>query len=226
MSSLFRHLLRFLFQLGYFGPLLMGVMDSSFLFLPFGNDLLVTALVARHHDGLPFYVLMAALGSTIGVLLIDLVARKGGEAGVQAMAGKSRFKYLRTKISERGGLALVLGCLAPPPFPFTMVVATTSALGYPRRRLLWITAIARALRFTIIGLLAIKFGRTIIRIANTPAFRYTMIGFVVLCVIGSVYSIRSWMVRSKTRDREEPEKGEGEEGSRHRFHSKGAGGRV
>ena len=109
-------------------------MDSSFLFLPFGNDLLVVALVARHHDGLPFYVLSAVCGSTAGVFLLDLIARKGGEAGVQKVAGQSKFERLKRKVSEKGGRALVVGSLAPPPFPFTMVVATTSALGYPRHK--------------------------------------------------------------------------------------------
>ena len=41
----------------------MGVLDSSFLFLPFGNDLLVVSLVARHHQGFIVYVLLAATGS-------------------------------------------------------------------------------------------------------------------------------------------------------------------
>jgi membrane protein YqaA with SNARE-associated domain len=75
-----RHLFAFLLQLGYFGPFVMGMMDSSFLFLPFGNDLLVAELVARHHDGYWLYVLSAACGSTTGVFLLDLVARRAGEA--------------------------------------------------------------------------------------------------------------------------------------------------
>ena len=66
----------YLFQLGYFGPLVMGVLDSSFLFLPFGNDLLVVGLIARHHQGFILYVLAAATGSMLGVLLLDLIARK------------------------------------------------------------------------------------------------------------------------------------------------------
>ncbi len=64
-------------------------------------------------------------------------------------------------------MALVVACLAPPPFPFTMVVATNSALGYPRQRLLLTVAISRGVRFLILGLLAIKFGRAILRIANS-----------------------------------------------------------
>src|SRR3954463_12205987 len=98
----------------------MGVLDSSFLFLPFGNDLLIVGLVARHHQALIIYVLAAACGSTLGVLLLDLVARKAGEEGIERVAGPKRFEYLKRKIGEKGGRAIVLGSLAPPPFPFTM----------------------------------------------------------------------------------------------------------
>ena len=171
----------------------MGIIDSSFLFLPFGNDLLVVALVARHHDGLPFYVLSAVCGSTAGVFLLDLIARKGGEAGVQKVAGQSKFERLKRKVSEKGGRALVVGSLAPPPFPFTMVVATTSALAYPRHKLLYTVALCRAVRFVILGLLAIKFGRTILRVMNTAAFKWTMVAFAVLCIIGSVLSAAKWL---------------------------------
>jgi membrane protein YqaA with SNARE-associated domain len=188
----FRHILRFLFHLHYFGPFVMGIMDSSFLFLPFGNDLLVVGLVARNHDGWPFYVLSAVCGSTLGVFLLDVIARKGGEKGVRKVAGEKRFNILKRRIGEKGGRALVVGSLAPPPFPFTMVVAVNSALGYPRRRLLWTIAASRAVRFTILSLLAIKFGRTILHIANSEPFKWTIIGFTVLCVVGSVFSILKW----------------------------------
>jgi uncharacterized membrane protein YdjX (TVP38/TMEM64 family) len=197
LSTFFRQLLHILLQLGYFGPLIMGVLDSSFLFLPFGNDLLVVSLVARHHQGFIIYVLSAATGSTIGVLLLDLVARKAGEEGIQKVAGRKRFDYLKRKISEKGGRALVFGSLAPPPFPFTMLVATNSALGYPRSRLLWIVWMARAVRFTIIGLLALRFGRAILRTINSSVFRWTMVVFIAICIVGSGFSIANWIRKSR-----------------------------
>jgi len=43
MGSFFR----FLIRLGLLGPLLLGIADSSFLFLPFGNDLLLVIVLAR-----------------------------------------------------------------------------------------------------------------------------------------------------------------------------------
>ncbi len=193
MSTFFRPLLHFLLHLGYFGPFVMGVLDSSFLFLPFGNDLLIVALVARHHDAWPFYVVSAVCGSTLGVFLLDLVARSAGEAGVQKIAGHGQFEKLKRKIGQKGGRALVVGCLAPPPFPFTMVVATTSALGYPRLKLLGTVAISRAVRFVILSLLALKFGHAILRVMNTTAFKWTMVGFIALCVIGSIFSVMKWL---------------------------------
>jgi membrane protein YqaA with SNARE-associated domain len=171
----------------------MGTMDSSFLFLPFGNDLLVVLFVARNHDAWPIYVISAVCGSTLGVFFLDLVARKAGEAGIKKMAGEKRFRSLKRRFEKYGIWGLVLACLSPPPFPFTMVVAVTSALHYPRAKLLSTVAISRAVRFTILSVLALVYGRHILRIMNTPAFKWTMIVFVCLCVVGSVFSVIKWV---------------------------------
>jgi membrane protein YqaA with SNARE-associated domain len=66
-------------------PFLIGVRDSSFLFLPFGNDLLLVILIRRRHASAWEYVPMAAAGSVVGIFLLDLVARKGGEPGLEKM---------------------------------------------------------------------------------------------------------------------------------------------
>jgi len=171
----------------------MGVLDSSFLFFPFGNDLLVVAFVARHHDGWPLYVLSAVCGSMLGVFFLDLVARKAGEAGIRKIAGEKRYNMLKKRFETHLGWGLALGCLAPPPFPFTILVAITSAMGYPRPKLLGIVAAARAARFIILSMLAIHYGRHIIRIMNTPAFKWTIIAFTCLCLIGSVFSVVKWV---------------------------------
>ena len=171
----------------------MGVMDSSFLFLPFGNDLLVVAFVARHHSDWPIYVVSAVCGSTLGVFFLDLVARKAGEAGIEKLAGKKRYDSLKNRFEKYGAWGLVLACISPPPFPFTMVIAVTSALEYPRLKLLGTVAASRAVRFIALSMLAIFYGRSILHIMNTPEFRWTVIVFAGLCVIGSVFSIVKWV---------------------------------
>jgi membrane protein YqaA with SNARE-associated domain len=193
LSSFFQHLLRLLLHLGYLGPFLMGVMDSSFLFLPIGNDLLVIILAARHHSQAWIYVLSATVGSTTGALLLDLVCRKIGEAGVQKVTGEQRFTNLKNKVGERGGFFVALACLGPPPFPFTAIVATVSALAYPRLKLLAIVAASRLLRFIILSLLAIKYGRAILRIINTPAFKWSVGTVAGICLVVSAFSLLKWV---------------------------------
>jgi membrane protein YqaA with SNARE-associated domain len=180
-----------------FGPLIFGIADSSFLFLPFGNDLLVVILTVRDHAHLPYYVLTAALGSTLGVLLLDAVCRKGGEEGLKRMMKPRRLEYIERRMSKQAGIAIGLACLAPPPFPFTLVIASASAFAYPRARLLGLVFVTRAIRFTIIGWLANRFGRDILRIARAPETTWIMVGFIVLCVLGSAFQVTQWVRRSR-----------------------------
>ena len=191
--SVFFKLFRFLFQIGYFGPFVMGVLDSSFLVLPFGNDLVVVGLVARQHHGAAWYVLSAALGSTVGALILALASQKLGEEGLRKLAGKERYEKLKARIGNRAGLAVAVAGIAPPPFPFTTVIAAVSALDYPRWRILLVNFLARGARFTVLALLAIKYGRTVMAIARSAPFKWSMIVFIVLCLVASGFSIWHWL---------------------------------
>src|SRR6185312_7785957 len=170
MKTFFSPLLHFLFHIGYFGPFVMGVLDSSFLILPFGNDLVVIGMVARHHQGFPLYILSAALGSTIGALLLALVARKLGEEGIRKVAGDKQYEKLHSRIGERAGPAVALAGLAPPPFPFTTVIAAAAAIDYPLWKILVVNFFSRSIRFTILSVLAIKFGSAVLSIAKSAPF--------------------------------------------------------
>jgi membrane protein YqaA with SNARE-associated domain len=199
MRALFRPLFTLLLHAGGLGLVILGILDSSFLFLPFGNDLLLVILTARHHTSLPLYVLAASVGSATGVLLLDLVCRKGGEEGLKKMMSPKRLDYLKRKMNQNAAAALIVACLTPPPFPFTAVIASASAFQYPRPRLLAYVFAARAVRFTLIGLAAVYFGRHIVRMANSPEFVWFIIGFSALCLLGSVLSIMRWIRLSRSR---------------------------
>lgn len=202
MKSFLGGLLHFVFHIGYFGPLVMGILDSSFLVLPFGNDLVVVGVVARHHEGAPWYILMAALGSTMGALILALVARKLGEEGIKKVAGEKRYQGLRGRIGNRGAAAVALAGLAPPPFPFTTVIAAVAAIDYPIWRILVVNFFARGVRFAILAVLAIKFGRQVLNIAKSEPFEWGMIVFIGLCVAASAYSIWHWWRKTRREKRE------------------------
>jgi membrane protein YqaA with SNARE-associated domain len=104
---------------------------------------LLVLLVARNHEQFPIYLLTAAAGSTIGVLLLDLVIRRGGAEGLKRLMNQKRVNYLEKRMKQRAALALVIACLAPPPFPFTAVIAAASAFQFPKMRLLAIVFGAR-----------------------------------------------------------------------------------
>ncbi len=194
----FSALVRFLFHIGYFGPFLMGILDSSFLVLPFGNDLLVVGMVARHHQGALWYVLAAACGSTAGAYLLALVSRKLGEEGIRKFAGNSRYEKLKNRIGHRSGVAIAVAALAPPPFPYTTAIAAVSALDYPLGRILLINFVARGARFAILAVLALKFGPSILGIAKSAPFEWSMLAFIVLCFVASGFSVAHWLRRPRT----------------------------
>jgi membrane protein YqaA with SNARE-associated domain len=193
VSLSIRHLLTFFLQLGAFGILLVSIADDSFLFLPIGSDLLTVVLVARNHAWLPLYVLAGAVGSTIGVFLLDLVCRKGGEAGLKRLVKPKLLVYLKQRMEKHAAMVVIITCIAPPPFPFGAAIAVASALQYPRPRLLTLVLAARTVRYSLIGWSAIYFGRRILRIAETAEFEWIMGGFIAFCLIGSVASIIQWV---------------------------------
>jgi membrane protein YqaA with SNARE-associated domain len=188
-----RHLLAVFLQLGWLGLVLLSVADDSFLFLPVGSDLLTVVLVARNHERLPIYVLAAAAGSAMGVFLLDLVCRKGGEEGLKRLVKPKLLGYLKQRMNKHAAVALIVSCLAPPPFPFGAAIAAASAFQYPRPRLLVLVFLARAIRYSLVGWAAIYFGRRILRIANSAEFLWIMGGFIAFCAIGSVASIVHWV---------------------------------
>ncbi len=195
----FSPLIHFLFHIGYLGPFLMGVLDSSFLVLPFGNDLLVVGMVARHPREFLWYVISAASGSTVGAFLLASVSRKLGEDGICKIFGQSRCKKLKKRVGRRFGVAVALAGLAPPPFPFTVVIAAVAALSYPQWKILVINFCARGVRFTVLSLLALKFGRDILSIAQSVPFKWSMAAFIVLCFVASGFSIAHWLREPRTR---------------------------
>lgn len=195
-------LLTFIFHLNYFGPFVMGVLDSSFLILPFGNDLVVVGLVAQRHHAVWVYALSAALGSTLGAFILATIARKVGQEQIRGMAGNKRFDKLCGWIQRRAALSIAAGALAPPPFPYTLVIAASGALDYSIPKILLTNFVARAVRFALLTLLALKFGKQVIAISQSAPFRWTMIVFVVICLAATVFSVRKWLQsQSKGRQR-------------------------
>lgn len=199
MHDLAQALFRFFWHLGGPGLLLLGIFDSSFLFAPLGNDLLVVALTAHYHSvtRMFYYAAMSTIGSILGCLLVDLVLRPAGEHGLEKHLSARRIGYIKGKVARNAAWALILASIAPPPFPFTPFIMAAAALQYPRNKMLAITGAARMVRFTAIGALALFFGRRILKWAESSVVQWVLIGLIALCVVGSVVSVVGWIRRSR-----------------------------
>lgn len=188
---------RFFRRLGLAGLFLLSALDSSFLVLPFGNDVLLIALVSADRTSPIWiaYVLTSAVGSVVGVLLLDLVIRRTGEKGLERFGNGKRVQQLRKAIETKGGTSVFFATLLPPPFPFTPVVMAASAFQYPRSRLLAVVFVARLIRFSVEAILALYFGRKLIRYANSDAFVYFVYFLIGVAVIASAWSMIRWLKR-------------------------------
>jgi membrane protein YqaA with SNARE-associated domain len=199
MQNILRALAVFFFSLGGFGLLLLGVLDSSFLFMPLGNDLLVIALTAAHRERMLYYTLMATGGSVLGVWFTHWVSARGGQKGMEGDHKSKRLAYVERRMKEQGGIALATAALMPPPFPFTPFIIVAAALQYPLKKMLAIIAGCRGLRFAIEGSLALIYGRRIIGMAESPYVQGFIVALVVISMVGSAYSIYTWVRKSRTR---------------------------
>lgn len=199
MKPFLHHLYTVFSHHGGIGLLLLGVLDSSILFVPLGNDLLIIALSARRRILIPYYAVMAAVGSVLGCLTIDLLVRKGGEKEIEKHVPRRRFEYIKQQVNKNAAKALAFASLMPPPFPFTPFVAATSALQYPRRRLLSVIGVARLVRFSIEGVLAIFVGRRLLRVAaHSTTFEIVIGALILVCVVGSIISVFRWISQSRS----------------------------
>lgn len=176
----------------------MSTLDSSFLVLPFGNDLLLIALVSSNRNSWIWigYVIVSALGSVIGVLIVDVIMRKAGEKGLERFVSAQRVEKLKQKLENKGGITVFFATLIPPPFPFTPVVMTASALQSPRGHMLIAVFLGRLLRFGIEAVLALYFGRQMIAFLNSDVVTYFVYGLIGIAVVLSTLSVLRWIKRN------------------------------
>jgi len=199
VHELLLRLAHFFISLGPAGLFLLGALDSSFLFFPLGNDLLVVLFTIHHNERMLEYVCFVTAGSALGCFVTDWLSRKGGKEGLKGRVSPRRLAYVQRQVEKRGWLMLIVAAIMPPPFPFTVFIIVAAALQYPRAKLLGIVVVGRFLRFLTIGALSIRFGRHILQMAKTPAVQIFVLAVIAISIGGTVWSIWRWVRNSRAR---------------------------
>ena len=172
------------FALGIGGPGLFFVafLDSSFLSLPEINDLLVVMLVIEHKTRMPYYALMATLGSVAGCLVLYGLGRRGGEALVRRRFGGPRMARALAVSKRYGVLAIAVPAVLPPPAPFKIFVLLAGVAAVPLWQFATTIALARGFRYFAVGALSVRYGDDAIAFieANGRAVSIFLVGLIVV----------------------------------------------
>jgi uncharacterized membrane protein YdjX (TVP38/TMEM64 family) len=145
------------------------------------------------------YVISAATGSVIGTSILDMMMRKAGEEGLERFVSSRKSKRIKSKLDKHVGKTIFMASLMPPPFPFKVAVATAAALQGSRKRIMLGVFAGRILRFTIESLLILYFGRQLLSVVESEAFRYVIYATTIVAIVGSVLTVHKWLVSGRAK---------------------------
>jgi membrane protein YqaA with SNARE-associated domain len=157
----------FALSLGGPGLFAIAALDSSFVSLPQINDLLLVLMVTDNPAWMPYYALMSTLGSLVGCSILYVLANKGGEALLRRRVASHRVDRALGLYRRHGVLALMVPALLPPPAPFKLFVLGAGIAGVRPLKFVLGVAVARGLRYLILGTLAIYYGKAAVELMKT-----------------------------------------------------------
>lgn len=152
-----KNIVLFLQSLGGFGLFLAAFLDSSVLALPVINDFLVISYSIRAPAKMPYYALMATLGSLAGSLFLYFLAKKGGEVMFRKSAGR-RAERIRAWVNKNDFLSIAIPSILPPPMPFKAFVLAAGVFQMRMRTFVLALVLGRGFRYFAEGILAVRYG--------------------------------------------------------------------
>jgi membrane protein YqaA with SNARE-associated domain len=196
VRSFINWLYTFAVSLGGPGLFTIAFLDSSFVSLPQINDLLVVLMVLEHRSWMPYYALMATLGSVAGCYVIYYLADRGGERFLRKRLKASHIDRALSLYRRHGLLALMVPALLPPPAPFKLFVLAAGLAQVRPLQFILAIAVARGARYLALGILAIYFGDAAVELMRTRGRE------VALVVAGSIVVaalVWWWWLRNRQR---------------------------
>ena len=167
MKSFVSWIYGFALAVGGPGLFVIAFLDSSFISLPQINDILVVLMVTQNKAWMPYYALLATLGSIAGCYVIYYLAEKGGEAFLQRRLHEGHTQRALALYRRHGVLVLMVPALLPPPAPFKLFVLMAGVAGVRPLRFVLAIAVARGVRYLALGMLAIWYGDLALELMRT-----------------------------------------------------------
>jgi membrane protein YqaA with SNARE-associated domain len=173
-------------QLGGVGLIPLGLLDNSVLPLPGSMDVLTIVLASRDPRLWPYYAGMATIGSVIGAFVTFRLARKGGKETLKRKLSAARAERIVKIFSRWGFWSIAIAALMPPPVPMVPFVIAAGATQYSTEKFLIALTLGRAIRYTALALLGVRYGRSIVRVLAPHGHPYLYVGIAAAVIIGVV----------------------------------------
>jgi membrane protein YqaA with SNARE-associated domain len=154
--------------LGVSGLFLWAILDSFPLPIFGGSDILTAILAASHHHPWYEYAAVATAGSLIGAFITFRLARRAGLAYLHNKFGSGRVPTILRLFERWGTGALAVSTAIPFPFPTSVFYAAAGASSYHIGKYLAVVGICRAVRYSLLAILADHYGRHFIPIIQHP----------------------------------------------------------
>lgn len=156
----------------------LAVLDSSII-PTFGSlDLLTGWLAVSDPELWWYYALMSTAGSLIGAFISYRMGQKVGGRWIAGKIGQKRAQQVRNAIEHHGFASIFVSTIAPPPFPTPWFFVAAGAFSVPRKTLIMATLAGRALRYSLLTLVAAHYGRTFLRYLRHP-LHYLLISVII-----------------------------------------------
>ena len=144
------------------GLLLVAILDSSFLSIPEGNDILIVVLsMGKSWGRMAYYVGMTTIGSIIGCLALYTVGRKGGNPLLKRRFSPATLEWAENLYDRFGLLTVLVPSILPPPTPFKVFVLIAGVFGLPTWEFILAVALGRTIRYSMWGVLAVIYGQSV-----------------------------------------------------------------
>jgi membrane protein YqaA with SNARE-associated domain len=143
-----------------FGPLglfTVALLDSTFVPLPSSADALLLLLSTAKPQWMILYAFMATAGSAIGCWILYKVSERVGSRMLKKFS-EAKQKRVKELIDKYDMLAVLVGTLLPPPFPFKLFVITAGVFRFSLLRFMIAIIAGRAFRFLLEGYFAVRYG--------------------------------------------------------------------
>jgi membrane protein YqaA with SNARE-associated domain len=155
-------------HLGVLGLFFVAALDSSPIPTFGAPDILIAILSASHRNPWWEYAVTAIAGSIAGAYITFRLARKAGSAYLDKKFKKGKVSKFLKVFKKWGTGSLAASAIIPLPTPTTLFFAAAGASDYPPGKFLIVVAISRAIRYSVIALVADLYGRRFIRALRHP----------------------------------------------------------